>query len=288
MKSTVKVAKTVEEAVNLAIKELNCTKEEAIVEILEEPKSGFFGLIGSKDAVVKVSCEENIEELLNEVTSPNFSTKEKKEEKKEEVIVEEINTVIEEEIIVEEISEKERKKDIRKERKKEDSIQKDLEIDSLTKEEIKVKTKEFLNDIVSKMGIKANIETFNDENFTRFNIVPENDGDIGIVIGKRGETLDAIQYLVNLVANRNSKEYMRISVDSNNYREKRIRSLESLAVKMANKAKKYNRNMKLEPMNPYERRIIHSALQNVSGVYTVSEGDEPYRRVIIKIKRKKK
>ncbi len=81
---------------------------------------------------------------------------------------------------------------------------------------------------------------------------------------------------------------MRISVDSNNYREKRVKSLESLAVKMANKAKKYNRNMKLEPMNPYERRIIHSALQNVSGVYTVSEGDEPYRRVIIKIKRKKK
>lgn len=284
MKSTVKVAKTVEEAVNLAIKELNCTKEEAIVEILEEPKSGFFGLIGSKDAVVKVSCEENIEELLNEVVSSNFSTKEEKIERKEEVVVEEINTVVEEEIIVEEISEKETKK----ETKVEDSIQEDIEIDSLTKEEIKVKTKEFLRDIVSKMGIKANIETFNDENFTRFNIIPENEGDIGIVIGKRGETLDAIQYLVNLVANRNSKEYMRISVDSNNYREKRVKSLESLAVKMANKAKKYNRNMKLEPMNPYERRIIHSALQNVSGVYTVSEGDEPYRRVIIKIKRKKK
>ncbi len=174
MKSTVKVAKTVEEAVNLAIKELNCTKEEAIVEILEEPKSGFFGLIGSKDAVVKVSCEENIEELLNEVVSNNFSTK---EEEKEEVIVEETSSIVEEEIIVEKTS--------KKETKVEDSIQEDIEIDSLTKEEIKVKTKEFLRDIVSKMGIKANIETFNDENFTRFNIIPENEGDIGIVIGKR-------------------------------------------------------------------------------------------------------
>ena len=138
------------------------------------------------------------------------------------------------------------------------------------------------------MGIKAYIETYKVEGNLKFNIIPEDERDIGIVIGKRGETLDAIQYIVNLVANRNSKEYLRSSVDSNNYREKRIESLESLAHKMAKKVKRYNRNMKLEPMNPYERRIIHSTLQNVQGIYTISEGEEPYRKVVIKIKKKNK
>ena len=112
-----------------------------------------------------------------------------------------------------------------------------------------------------------------------------NENDIGIVIGKRGETLDAIQYIANLVANRNTDRYIRISVDCNGYRDKRINSLKSLARKMANKAIKYNKNMRLEPMNPFERRVIHSSLQSFDGIYTVSEGNEPFRRVVIKIKR---
>ncbi len=170
--------------------------------------------------------------------------------------------------------------------KKEEVIEKNSKKAILSKEEIELNTKKFLNSVVSKMGIEANIETFYEENFIKYNIIPVNEDDIGIVIGKRGETLDAIQYIVNLVANRNSEEYLRISIDANGYREKRIKSLESLARKMAGKAKKYNRNMKLEPMNPYERRIIHSALQGISGITTVSEGDEPYRRVVIRVKRK--
>ena len=269
MKSTVKIAKTVEMAVLAAIEELNCSREEAIVEILEKPKSGLFGLIGSRDAVVKVSCEENIEELLNEVVE---TSKTEKTEKKEEILE---DIIIEKEEIVEK------------------TIKKD-EVDVVEKkqvvfdEETKLKTKNFLVDVIKKMGIEANIETFHEDNFIKFNIIPKEENDIGIIIGKRGETLDAIQYIVNLVANRNSSEYLRISIDSNGYREKRIKSLESLARKMAGKAKKYNRNMKLEPMNPYERRIIHSALQGMQGISTVSEGDEPYRRVVIRVKRKNK
>ncbi len=297
MKSTVKVAKTVDQAVSLALKELDCTKDEAIIDILEEPKSGFFGLIGSKDAVVKVSCEENIEELLNEVVSGNF---EKKEEKIVEEIVKDTPKKVEKpkrEKIEKDVPKKETIKKEKVEKKKTDLVEEIIEdeivednskIEFIVDEELKTKTKEFLNEVVSKMGINAFIETFSDNETIKFNIVPENENDIGIIIGKRGETLDAIQYLVNLVANRNSKEYIRITVDSNNYREKRIKSLESLANKMASKAKKYNRNMRLEPMNPYERRIVHSALQGVQGIYTSSEGEEPYRKVVIKVKRKNK
>ena len=297
MKSTVKIAKTIDLAVKQAIKELGCTEKEAIVEILEEPKTGFFGLLGSKDAVVKVSCEENIEELLNDVVSGKYDEVDN--------IVEE--AIIEKEIIIEEkqekeiiekkaeIKEPETKKTEKKVNKVKENIEeKEIEIveedNSIREipEELIDKTREFLKEVVEKMGIKAYIETYKVEGNLKFNIIPEDERDIGIVIGKRGETLDAIQYIVNLVANRNSKEYLRISVDSNNYREKRIESLESLAHKMAKKVKRYNRNMKLEPMNPYERRIIHSTLQNVQGIYTISEGEEPYRKVVIKIKKKNK
>lgn len=280
MKSTVKVAKTVDEAVELAIKELNCSKEEAVIEVIEEPKSGIFGLFGSKDAMVRVSCEEDISKLLDEVildnsskvennikkdTKPERASRKEKEEpvevSKTEKPVEEPKVETTEEIKDEEIE--------------------PVEID----EEFKVKIKSFLNSVIQKMGIESNIETFTDDFGIKFNIIPVNENDIGIVIGKRGETLDAIQYIANLVANRNTDRYIRISVDCNGYRDKRINSLKSLARKMANKAIKYNKNMRLEPMNPFERRVIHSSLQSFDGIYTVSEGNEPFRRVVIKIKR---
>ncbi len=280
MKSTVKVAKTVDEAVELAIKELNCSKEEAVIEVIEEPKSGIFGLFGSKDAMVRVSCEEDISKLLDEVildnsskvennikkdTSPERASRKEKEEpvevSKTEKPVEKPKVETTEEVKDEEIE--------------------PVEID----EEFKVKIKSFLNSVIQKMGIESNIETFTDDFGIKFNIIPVNENDIGIVIGKRGETLDAIQYIANLVANRNTDRYIRISVDCNGYRDKRINSLKSLARKMANKAIKYNKNMRLEPMNPFERRVIHSSLQSFDGIYTVSEGNEPFRRVVIKIKK---
>lgn len=286
MKSTVKVAKTVDEAVKLAIEELNCSKEEAVIEVIEEPKSGIFGLFGAKDAMVRVSCEEDIGQLLNEVISDNSSkvdTEVKKETKSKEVFEKE-NKKEKDKDSNREVSDKELKnKEVEKfeEVSSSEDSTKPIEVD----EEFKSKVREFLNSVVEKMGIESNIETFHDEFGIKFNIVPVNENDIGIVIGKRGETLDAIQYIVNLVANRNSDKYIRISVDCNGYRDKRINSLKSLAKKMANKALKYNKNMRLEPMNPFERRVIHSSLQSFKGIYTVSEGEEPFRRVVIKIKR---
>lgn len=284
MKSTVKVAKTVDEAVKLAIEELNCSKEEAVIEVIEEPKSGIFGLFGAKDAMVRVSCEEDIGQLLNEVISDNSSK---------------VDTEVKKETKSKEVFEKENEKDKDSNREVSDRDLKTKEVEKVEEvssseentklvevdEEFKSKVREFLNSVVEKMGIESNIETFHDEFGIKFNIVPVNENDIGIVIGKRGETLDAIQYIVNLVANRNSDKYIRISVDCNGYRDKRINSLKSLAKKMANKALKYNKNMRLEPMNPFERRVIHSSLQSFKGIYTVSEGEEPFRRVVIKVKK---
>ena len=105
--------------------------------------------------------------------------------------------------------------------------------------------------------------------------------DMGMLIGKRGQTLDSLQYLVSLVANKETEEYIRVKVDTENYRERRKATLENLAKNMAHKVKRIRRSVSLEPMNPYERRIIHAALQDDKYVTTHSEGDEPYRRVVI-------
>ena len=109
--------------------------------------------------------------------------------------------------------------------------------------------------------------------------------DMGILIGKRGQTLDSLQYLVSLVINKESTEYIRVKVDTENYRERRRATLENLAKNIAFKVKRTRRPVALEPMNPYERRIIHSALQNDKYVTTHSEGEEPYRKVIVTLKK---
>ena len=109
--------------------------------------------------------------------------------------------------------------------------------------------------------------------------------DMGILIGKRGATLDSLQYLASLVANKESEEYIRVKIDTENYRERRKQTLENLAKNMAFKVKRTKRSVSLEPMNPYERRVIHSALQNDKFVTTHSEGEEPYRHVVVTMKK---
>ena len=108
---------------------------------------------------------------------------------------------------------------------------------------------------------------------------------MGILIGKRGQTLDSLQYIISLVVNKESDSYIRVKVDTENYRERRKETLESLAKNIAYKVKRTRRSVALEPMNPYERRIIHSALQNDRYVETHSEGEEPYRKVVVTLKR---
>ncbi|WP_125154227.1 RNA-binding cell elongation regulator Jag/EloR [Clostridium rectalis] len=143
--------------------------------------------------------------------------------------------------------------------------------------------KSFLKKILDCMGIKAEIRIKDEDNILKICMTGP---DMGILIGYRGETLDSIQYLLSLVINKDhDEEYKRVVLDTENYRQKREETLKRLAMKIATKARKTGKVVKLEPMNPYERRIIHSVLQNNPEVETYSEGEEPYRRVVVDLKK---
>ena len=139
----------------------------------------------------------------------------------------------------------------------------------------------FLTDVIAKMGLDVSIEGFKNEECSYIEVKGQ---DSRVVIGKRGQTLDALQYLANLVSNKNSEEYKRVIIDVEGYRSRREKTLEQLAVKLAKKVLSTGRNARLEPMNPYERKVIHATLQQVDGISTKSEGEEPFRRVIIEKK----
>ncbi len=140
--------------------------------------------------------------------------------------------------------------------------------------------KEFLNKVFAAMNMEVNISVEMDEKENEMNIDLSGD-DMGVLIGKRGQTLDSLQYLTSIVVNKGQKEYIRVKVDTENYRSRRKETLENLAKNLAYKAKRTKHPVSLEPMNPYERRIIHSALQNDKYVTTHSEGEDPFRKVII-------
>ena len=146
------------------------------------------------------------------------------------------------------------------------------------------KTEAFLADVFRAMGLEVHTETTYDETEKMLSIDLSGD-EMGVLIGKRGQTLDSLQYLASLVANRESKEYVHVKLDTEDYRQRRKATLENLAKNIAQKAKRTHRPVSLEPMNPYERRIIHSALQGDRYVTTHSEGEEPYRKVIVSPKR---
>jgi spoIIIJ-associated protein len=145
----------------------------------------------------------------------------------------------------------------------------------------------FLTSVFETLKIDVKLEvSFNEEEKTiEINMIGE---DMGNLIGKRGQTLDSLQYLTSLVVNKNHDDYIRVKLDTENYRERRKETLESLAKNIAFKVKRTKRPVKLEPMNPYERRIIHSALQSDKYVYTKSEGEEPYRHVVVMLKRERR
>jgi len=143
--------------------------------------------------------------------------------------------------------------------------------------------KTFLSEVLESMDMKAEVIIKEENNEIRIDLVGAN---MGLLIGYRGETLDSLQYLVSLVVNKNhNEEYRRVILDTENYRAKREETLKRLASKIAYKVRVSGRVLKLEPMNPYERRIIHSTLQNDLFIYTFSEGDEPYRRVVVDLKK---
>ena len=160
---------------------------------------------------------------------------------------------------------------------------KDAQIEAAVKNSVSDVASDFLKDVFAAMNIIVVVDVkYNAEN-NEMNVDLSGD-DMGVLIGKRGQTLDSLQYLVSLVVNKGNEDYIRVKVDTENYRERRKSTLENLAKNMAYKVKRTRRPLHLEPMNPYERRIIHSALQNDKFVTTHSEGEEPYRHVVITLK----
>lgn len=148
-----------------------------------------------------------------------------------------------------------------------------------TTEEI---AEEFLSEVFHAMNLQVNIKVNVHEDMLDVDLSGE---EMGILIGKRGQTLDSLQYLLSLVVNKNSDNYVKVKVDTENYRQRRKETLESLARNIAFKVKRTKRPVSLEPMNPFERRVIHSALQNDRYVTTKSEGEEPYRHVVVSLKK---
>lgn len=207
-KSIEKSAKSIDSAISLALEELNVSRDDVSIEILETPIKGFLGL-GTTLARVRVTLNQADDDAAN-------------------------------------------------------------------------KANRFLSDVFAKMNIKVAIRA--EQNGKEMNVVLTGD-DMGMVIGRRGETLDALQYLTSLVVNRAEEEYVKVTLDTENYRKKREETLERLARKLAGKVQKYKKSISLEPMNPYERRVIHSALQSYEDITTFSTGVEPNRKVVIALKK---
>jgi len=161
---------------------------------------------------------------------------------------------------------------------------KDAVIKAKVKSSLVDNAKEFLNEVFAAMNLVVVVNVDYNSDTKEMNIDLSGD-DMGVLIGKRGQTLDSIQYLTSLVLNKGEEDYVRVKVDTENYRKRRQDTLENLAKNIAFKVKRTKRSVSLEPMNPYERRIIHSALQNDKFVTTHSEGEEPYRHVVVTMKK---
>ena len=258
-------AKTVQEAITEACTHFVVASDKLDYEVVEEGSTGFLG-IGSKSAIIKARVKDEAEILEAEAAAQNEEKALDKEEKKAE----------KEEAKAEKKEEKEEFKEAKKESKKEKV--------AVNAKEVEEKSIAFLKDVLHAMDIPAVVEAeYNaEEEVLDINLIGE---DMGILIGKRGQTLDSLQYLVSLVVNKSTTGYIRVKVDTENYRSRRKATLENLAHNIAAKVKRTRRPVSLEPMNPYERRIIHSALQNDKYVTTHSEGEEPYRKVVVTLKK---
>ena len=261
-KTLEKRAKTVDEALAAALAELGIDRDSMAYEyeILELPKSGFLG-IGASPAVIRVSYEVPDPEPAAPAPAPTPAP-EKPARPAKEPKAEEPAPAAKVEVSAPTVEEP----------KAEEAAPADENPEYAA-------IRSFLSGLLERMNVKAGIEISpRDNGGVNVNLTG---GGMGAIIGRRGETLDAIQHLTNYVVNRGSDKHMHISVDAESYRSKREESLTKLAEKMAEKAIKYKRSMALEPMNSYERHVIHTALQNYEGVTTSSTGVEPNRRVVV-------
>ena len=270
--------KTVDDAIIEAATTLGIASSELDIEIVNKGSSGFLGL-GSKPAIIKAKAKKEVKDEIDDILaaakkpgkSPKKAAAPKKEAPAKAPVKKEkpdfdkpVKETVKEEI----------KEEVKQEIKEENLEPAEID-DSIIDE-----TKEYLVKLFAAMEMEANIEVSLDK-MTRTMSIDVEGPEMGIIIGKRGQTLDSLQYLIGLCVNKKSDPYIRVKLDTENYRERRRETLENLAKNIAFKVKKSRRSFSLEPMNPYERRIIHSTLQNDKYVTTKSEGEEPYRKVVI-------
>ena len=270
--------KTEDEAIRRALEQLGLERDDVSVEILERAKSGFLG-IGGSPATVRVSYDDGQPEPVK----PEPRSAAPKAEKKPVYCAE----VLQKEVRAREKQEREAK---RGERRAEPKAEKAPREPAVLGEEVRDEKSEqirtFLSGLLEHMDAKADVKVYEVEK-NRYKVILEGEK-LGALIGRRGETLDAIQQLTNYSINRGGEsKRARVQIDAENYREKREESLERLAQKVAGKVVKYRRNVTLEPMNAYERHVIHTALQDTQYITTFSIGTEPNRRVVVSYDRTK-
>ncbi len=304
-------AKTLDDAITEALIQLGVTSDQLDYQVIEKGSAGFLG-IGMKQAVIKARRKEVVVEQEPEIEIPKVDVsvvkepakkecREVKEEQKEEPKKEA------KEAFRKESSRKENKKDGKKDKKKsfakdkkeakEPAVteakekpaapskeRKEVELAKVEDQTIEACEK-FIYDVLKAMDMKDVKVSSSIDDEGALSIDMEGSS-MGILIGKRGQTLDSLQYLTNRVANKMQEGYVRVKLDTEDYRRRRKDTLENLAKNIASKVKRNRRTVSLEPMNPYERRIIHSALQSDPAVSTHSEGEEPYRRVVVTLVRR--
>jgi len=302
-------ARTEDEAVELGLQELGVSIADVDVQVLEEGSKGLFGLFGSRPVKIRMTLkdaeEDPLADLLEEKKPEKKAEKaEKKAEKKTEKAEEKAEKKAEKKPAPEK-KKPEKKPEPKAEpkaeakaepAKREEKPAEKPEIRPMEKPEVTMIPAEeltadsaagtahaFLMELTKLMGVDVTVDMGTDAEGNVYGYI--NGDTLGILIGRRGETLDAVQYLTSLKVNRGKEGYTRVTLDTENYRAKREDTLIRLANRMANRALRTGRKVSLEPMNPYERRIIHFALQQTEGVTTHSEGEEPNRHVVITTKK---
>ena len=277
-------AKTLDDAITEALVQLGVTSDQLDYQVIEKGSAGFLG-IGMKQAVIKARKKEEVKEEEYEINIPKVDVSVVKESSKKEISKKESPK----KDVKKKNNTPKEKKDIEKVQptsspsEKNAAEKKEVELAIVEDQTIKACEK-FIEDVLKAMDMKdVNITSIIDEEGA-LSISMEG-SNMGILIGKRGQTLDSLQYLTNRVANKMQDGYVRVKLDTEDYRRRRKETLENLAKNIASKVKRNRRTVSLEPMNPYERRIIHSALQADPAVSTHSEGEEPYRRVVVTLVR---
>jgi len=267
-------AKTVDDAITEALIQLGVTSDRPEYEVIEKGSAGFLG-IGMKQAVIEARRkpepkEEKVEEPV--VEEPVKAEPKKVEAVQPQKAAAEKKADEPQKAAFEKAVEKEVKEEVKKETKL-------VEVQPQTIEAVE----DFLKNTMKAMDMEVELKTEIDQDGAL--CVDMSGEHMGILIGKRGQTLDSLQYLANRVANKHQEGYVRVKLDTENYRARREETLRHLAKNIAHKVKRNRRPVALEPMNPYERRIIHSALQSDPYVMTHSEGEEPFRKVVITLKK---